>query len=1733
MCLWGGATPSEGESLALVRAGKPAATIVVARRDGHPSDREGDEQLRKAAVELAFYIRRRSGVGVPIRMDGARIDGAGLILGVFGQHASHGRIASRLEDLPDVEGLSESAAREAFALRARDGNVYFSGRTNAAISYAVLSFIEHELGVRWFAPGDLWEHLPQGEAGELVVQVEDRVAVPSTPLRIWSGHDDWDWKTRKGGPWCRWDWRNRARSRSKPIRNRLGNQLQAALPVEVYGQAHAEYYPVVRGKRFVPPPGKLTRHTTFWPCSSNPGVIDVTADFIRRWFDADPFGQRRSFSLGMDDVTNICECWECRSLDPPGAIEKDQFSDRNYTFVNAVAREVKNTHPNHYLGVLIYRQLRQPPTSVPRMEDNVYGFLTQNCGTWWAAGAEEADKQLAREWARRFGLPLGRYEYYGLGTFAPRYYPHTLDRQIKFDHQLGVDANYTELYTFLPHTAPMIWAFAKLQWDVTLDIDDLLREFHEKMFGPAAATMSDYYALLERAWNRPRPGRTRNFSTTAGQLAVSRNRHEQVLAISPDEIRAGLALLKRALGESDDPRVKKRIGIVRDALVFSQHGIETYLLNLNLRAQTIRSAADAARVLGELGQYARMIRERERFWAAARQRDDLLGETIRRLGKYLVTDEFPEMDTTVASVALDVLDWNRAHERDKTLAAERTIMKMPWPDGVRTVMRTIAAAHRAENLLKNADFQGAGDTPAADAHGDWTHKGAPDHWSLWLRDRPDPQKLSNAGVRRGLSRKGTKAVVFEGGQGGALIQSIPVTPGQTFLCTAWTRGLAGAEARKLGHTAGDGAALGSLSVSYRDAKGTLFKPHDRRLHASLVYGVRAGGWQRLALYVAVPKRAVSLVLMLGAYPLTADMAVVYDSAALQRAGAASGEGQGANLLVNPGFEAPGAAGWTIRDWAQKKGVVSLERSVDARSGKVAAKARLANGENVVVSPTLTRAVRGKRTLRLTCWCKLPAPGALYASVITYARDGKQLQYLHSRRVTTVGKWAELAFQFTTEPATHTLHLYLRPNVDGVLLDDMSLAVVASPDLSALKWNPQTVAAELRRYEPVLAEFGIKDPLRWSRARMAKEKDWVSAQARWERRVAHWRSVLLGDGPADWARWLDLDHPALRDRKARLQAGGEGARQAWAEHVRRKPDLLRISDDGALRSYLFLTHGQGLYAPDGSFLPHRAEALLEGKVHQQLFLPVLVGEKDYGWVQTANPSAHFIKYVAMAWYHQRDPKWVREFQNEVLAMVLGSDGYDIAGYSTVATRLSMVLPTYLLMKDSPAMADRFHAICSRWLWAHARQLHAVGAGGYKDNTLFSTARAQWLAMSFFSEFRGIEDWKRRLWPNYLNGWRRELLADNCHEQRTLAYHTNFVRSAVLLLGLANALGVDKEIPAEFRKLVADTVDVFVAMSTPARSTPGVNDDCTVNWDYRPMLRLAADRCDRDDWRYLATDGREGTAPVYRSKLLPNAQLAVVRSDWSPKARWLFFKVSPQGSAHHHRDTLGIQIWAGGRKLLIEPYVGDYGHERDVYNRSWWHSTPTLGAAMLPWDASPKVLHWETGDGMECAVGQMIVPVGEGTRATVIRRHVFFVERRYWVIWDEFANVPGKQVIWESFHLATRNLRIDESGRSVMTAFPDGPNLLMRIGTPGWTVRNENTRMWPVYGHDTEPTATLHYEAGGTTAERGFAALFVVVDEAGASPASFDQIQRLSDGRVRLQVSVAGQQRELTTRSLGAK
>ncbi|MCK5802000.1 MAG: DUF4838 domain-containing protein [Lentisphaeria bacterium] len=843
-----------GERVALVESGVPTATIVL------PSD--AGPVLKKAAAELSGVVKKLTGVALPVRSAAEGVlPGAALVLG------------DKEAPLPPVVQPREQHALESFSLRVRDGNVHFGGRSPEAITYGVLAFIEGNLGVRWFAPGALWEYLPPHKKGELTVEVASRVVTPDTPLRVMSC-------SGIGPSWQTWMWQNRAKSLTKGIRSKYSsNMIHRAFPAEAYAETHPEYYPLIRGKRVIPPAGRLSGHSVFWPCVSNPDVVTITAEYLRNWFDSHP--DETSFSLGMNDVTRHCRCPECIAMDrDPRAIERDDLADRTCAFINAVAGELKKTHPKRYIGLLFYRHTYKAPAKIVKLEDTVFGYITCEASSWWGedgAQLEAADKEMAGAWAQISSLPLSRYEYLGLGTFTPVFYPHAMDRQMKFDLKMGMEGQYTEFYTFLSNTAPMAWAFFQLQWNAALDLDTLLHEFYSKMFGESAGAMAEYYAFLEHVWSTPRPGRKGGF------LILSRNIDEQCTAISPDEIQKGLELLDRALAAAQQDKVRKRIEIVRASLKFAEYGVESYWRARDLRSIRIKSLSQAEDALAHIAEYPGLIKNRTTFWAEAEERQDILGESIRALKshRYLMADSlaFNRIDkAALIPMILNVLDWYRKNAPDKLPKARQALDTMALPESIGLAAKAYGNASGAANLLDNPGFGEVGSaTRQETANDDWDHAGAPKGWNVWIRPRGRRGlPLSKANIQRKAGRRrGSSAAALSAGTGGCFIASIEVKSGAKYFGSVWLR--AGSS---------EAATKSNLTLKFKDADGKLMDRDARkRLQYEKIFGVATKEWQRLAVCVTVPKGAETLCVMLGHDYAEED--IIFDDALLLLAEKAS------------------------------------------------------------------------------------------------------------------------------------------------------------------------------------------------------------------------------------------------------------------------------------------------------------------------------------------------------------------------------------------------------------------------------------------------------------------------------------------------------------------------------------------------------------------------------------------------------------------------------------------------------------------------------------------------------------------------------------------------------------------------------------------------------------------------------------------------------------------------------
>ena len=417
--------------LTLVKNGQPNATIVVQAKAPGP--------IQAAAKDLQKYLAKISGVELPLKSDGQEVAGITLNVGKTD--------SAQAGDFPDPK-LNPGT----YAITQRNDDVYFAGNHPSPTAFAVYSFLQDQLGLRWFAPGEDWEYVPQNAAqGDFTVEVNSLVSVPGTSPRIWSGHA-WtkDWRD--------WNLRNKAVQSEKVPRRNFQNKMHTVFPQSKYGKNHPEYYPLLNGKR-LNPSSDSTRD--WWPCMGNKEVQRITVEYIRNYFEQHP-GQD-SFSLGMDDIYHMCDDPLCKAMDAhEDDYKRHRFSTRFYKFVNIIAKEIKKSHPDKFIGTLIYSIALQLPEGVPRMEDNVFGYIANgSVAQWYRPGIKEEWKNLTREWRKRV-KHLSRYDYYGMGTHVPRVFPHAIDESIKFDKSLDLEGMYVEVYTFLPQTAPMIWAFAQM-----------------------------------------------------------------------------------------------------------------------------------------------------------------------------------------------------------------------------------------------------------------------------------------------------------------------------------------------------------------------------------------------------------------------------------------------------------------------------------------------------------------------------------------------------------------------------------------------------------------------------------------------------------------------------------------------------------------------------------------------------------------------------------------------------------------------------------------------------------------------------------------------------------------------------------------------------------------------------------------------------------------------------------------------------------------------------------------------------------------------------------------------------------------------------------------------------------------------------------------------------------------------------------------------------------------------
>jgi hypothetical protein len=451
---------------------------IITGADAAPAERH-------AAQELQRFLKEISGAWLPVLDDRAAACPCEIIIGVNG----------RLEQLgvqPDWQRLGD----DGFLIQTIGDNLVIAGGSPRGTLYGVYTFLEEQLGCRWFTPSV--SRIP----------TNSRVAIPDMqqeqiPQLIYREPYFFDARDPD------WSVRNKVNGNSQALTDMHGGKVKYThfvhtfnelVSTDEYFDTHPEYFSLIDGKR-------LRKNTQL--CLTNPEVLELVLQKVRLWLEQDP--DANIVSVSQNDCYNPCQCERCRSIDD----YEGSHSGTLIRFVNQVAKAVVEDYPNVCIDTLAYQYTRKAPKHTKPERNVIVRLCTIECCfshpleacreiSWpfgQLADPETAFAQDLFEWSQICGR-LTIWDY--VTNFAHYLMPfpnlRVLGPNIRFlaEHQVkgifeqgnyqSAGGDFAELKAYM---------LAKLLWNPACDANKVMEEFLEGFYGHAAAPMREYIDLLQ------------------------------------------------------------------------------------------------------------------------------------------------------------------------------------------------------------------------------------------------------------------------------------------------------------------------------------------------------------------------------------------------------------------------------------------------------------------------------------------------------------------------------------------------------------------------------------------------------------------------------------------------------------------------------------------------------------------------------------------------------------------------------------------------------------------------------------------------------------------------------------------------------------------------------------------------------------------------------------------------------------------------------------------------------------------------------------------------------------------------------------------------------------------------------------------------------------------------------------------------------------------------------------
>lgn len=280
---------------------------------------------------------------------------------------------------------------------------------------------------------------------------------------------------------------------------------------------------------------------------------------------------------------------------------------------------------------------------------------------------------------------------------------------------------------------------------------------------------------------------------------------------------------------------------------------------------------------------------------------------------------------------------------------------------------------------------------------------------------------------------------------------------------------------------------------------------------------------------------------------------------------------------------------------------------------------------------------------------------------------------------------------------------------------------------------------------------------------------------------------------------------------------------------------------------------------------------------------------------------------------------------------------------------------------------------------------------------------------------------------------------------------------------NFIGAKREIPESYLEKIVSMYN-YIAYSMRPNGNQPLNSDSDLV-DVRSIVLLAAEKYDRPDWTWIATNGQQGSEPEeVTSVTFPWAGIHVMRDSWIEDSNWSFFDTGPFGTGHQHADKLHLSVSAYGKDLLVDG--GRYIYEdyfsfdptswRGYFRSSFSHNLVLVdGKGQNKYTESTEKplqegIDFINSSNFDFAIGTFkdgyngVEGVAEHTRS------ILYVKEKYWIIVDHVRTDRPRniQTLW---HFSPSSEVVKTNGSQIVTVNPNEPNLrIIPVSENDWNI-----------------------------------------------------------------------------------